>query len=102
MKFRKKPVVIEAVQLRWTQWADVCALLGDIISQDNPARSVETFSDTCGEQGPPWIELTIPTLEGNHVAKHGDWIIKGIAGEFYPVKPDIFQATYEAVDDAIR
>ena len=96
-KFRKKPVVIEAVQLRWTQWNEVCELLGDVISPENPARSVEIFSDNCGEQGPPYIELTIPTLEGSHVARHGDWIIKGVKGEFYPCKPDIFAATYEAV-----
>lgn len=94
-KFRKLPVEIEAVQLRWTNWStEVCNLLGDIISETNPGRSVQTFSDTCGEEG-PYIELTIPTLEGDHIARHGDWIIKGVAGEFYPCKPDIFAATYE-------
>lgn len=97
-KFRKKPVVIEAVQLRWTTWCDVCEFLGDIISPENPARNVETFSDTCGEIGPHYIELTIPTLEGPHIARHGDWIIKGVKGEFYPCKPDIFAATYEPAD----
>jgi hypothetical protein len=97
--FRKKPVVIEAVQLRWTEWSAVCELLGSVISPENPARSVETFSDTCGEQGPPWIELTIPTLEGEHVARHGDWIIRGVKGEFYPCKPDIFAATYEPASE---
>ena len=95
--FRKKPVVIEAVQLRWTQWQEVGELLGDIISPENPGRNVETFSDTCEEEGPPWIEITIPTLEGSHIARHGDWIIKGVRGEFYPCKPDIFAATYEPV-----
>ena len=98
MKFRKKPVVIEAVQLTWKTWNDVCDFLGDIISEENPGRNVETFSDTCGESGPPWIEITIPTLEGNHTAKHGDWIIKGVHGEFYPCKPDIFDATYEPAE----
>ena len=99
MKFRKKPVIIEAVQLRWRDWNAVCDFLGDIISSENPARSVTTFSDTCGEEGPPWIELSIPTLEGIHIAKHGDWIIKGVQGEFYPCKPDIFEATYEKVQE---
>lgn len=98
MKFRKKPVVIEAVQLRWTNWNELCDFMGGIISPDNPARSVETFSDSCGEVG-PYIELTIPTLEGDHTAKHGDWIIKGVKGEFYPCKPDIFAATYEPAKD---
>jgi len=41
----------------------------------------------------------ISTLEGTHEAKRGDWIIKGIKGELYPCKPDIFEATYEAVDE---
>ncbi len=99
-KFRKKPVVIEAVQLRWTQWNEVCDLLGSIISPANPARNVETYSDTCGEVGPSYIELTIPTLEGNHIAKHGDWIIRGVKGELYPCKPYIFEATYEAAEEA--
>lgn len=90
MKYRKKPVVIDAVQLCWKNWSEVCDFLGDIIS----GHSSNEFSDACGEQ-PPFIELTIPTLEGNHIARHGDWIIKGVKGEFYPCKPDIFAATYE-------
>jgi len=87
VRFRKKPVVIEAVQLGWDSWDELCDFLGDIISEDNPGRMVE------GDL----IELTIPTLEGDHTAKHGDWIIKGVAGEFYPCKPDIFDQTYEKV-----
>jgi hypothetical protein len=98
-QYRKRPVVIEAVQLRWNTWQEMCTFLGDIISVDNPGRNVDTYSDTCGEVGPPWIELTIPTLEGDHIARHGDWIIRGVNGEFYPCKPDIFAATYEKVED---
>ena len=97
MRVRKRPVEVEAVQLNWKNWQDVCELLGGIISPENPARSVDTFSDRCGEVGPQWIELTIPTLEGNHIAKHGDWIIRGVHGEFYPCKPDIFEKTYEVM-----
>ena len=96
-KYRKKPVVIEAVQLKWTTWNEMCDFLGDIISPDNPGRESEDYSDTCSEDG-PYIELTIPTLEGDHVAKHGDFIIKGIKGEFYPCKPDIFKEIYEEVN----
>jgi hypothetical protein len=96
-KWRKKPVVIEAVQLNWKNWNEVCDFMGGIISKENPARSVDTFSDNCGEVAGPYIELTVPTLEGNHTAKHGDFIIKGVKGEFYPCKPDIFEATYEPV-----
>ena len=97
MKYRKKPVVVEAIQLRWTTWNELCDFLGSIISEDNPGRNSNDYSDTCGEQ-PPYIELTIPTLEGNHAAKHGDWIIKGVKGEFYPCKPDIFEQTYEKAE----
>lgn len=96
-KFRKKPVVVEAVQLRWSQWHEVCVLLWSIISADNPRRNVSTYSDTCGEIG-PYLELTVPTLEGEHIARHGDWIIVGVKGEFYPCKPDIFAATYDPVE----
>ena len=96
-KYRKKPVVIEAVQLNWRNWNEICNFLGDIISPINPARTVPDFSDTTGELGPDYIEITIPTLEGDHIAKHGDYIIKGVNGEFYPCKPDIFEATYEEV-----
>jgi hypothetical protein len=97
--YRKKPVVIEAVQLRWTNWSEVCDLLDGIVSPENPAREVKTYSDTCGESSPTYIELSIPTLEGVMVARHGDYIIKGVSGEFYPCKPDIFELTYERVDD---
>lgn len=97
-QFRKKPVVIEAVQLCWRNWNDVCSLLGEIIGPHNPGRSSPECSHTCGEETNgdlKWLEITIPTLEGDHIAKHGDWIIKGVKGEFYPCKPDIFAATYE-------
>lgn len=83
-KFRKKPIVIEAVQ-----W-------------DGSAHTANTFvGESFGEDW--WYEskessrIVIPTLEGSHIGDIGDWIIKGIKGEFYPCKPDIFEATYEAV-----
>ena len=95
--FRKKPVEIEAVQLNFRNWNAICDFLKDIISPSNPGRFTDTFSETCGESG-PYIELTIPTLEGDHTARHGDWIIKGLHGEFYPCKPDIFTKTYDKVD----
>ena len=105
LRFRKKPVEIEAVQLNWKNWDEVKKFLGDIIGPYNSGRYSTTYSDTCGEsdissgviKSPGWIELTIPTLEGDHIARHGDWIIKGVNGEFYPCKPDIFAKTYELV-----
>lgn len=77
MKFRKKPVVIDAIQ--WTGFNE-----GVIMD----------FTRSCTQ---PIEEesLIIPTLEGNMTAHINDWIIKGVNGEFYPCKPDIFAKTYE-------
>lgn len=101
-KFRKKPVVIEAVQLRWSTWNEVCELLGDVIGEHNPGREIpaEEASDTCGEPGPTYIALDVTTLHGETATvRHGDWIAaEPMPGRFYPIKPDIFEATYEAVE----
>lgn len=97
MRYRKKPVEVEAVQLCWKNWNEICSFL-DVVGPENPGRQVDTFSETCGEIG-PYIELTIPTLEGDHIARHGDFVIKGVKGEFYPCKPDIFRATYDLVEE---
>lgn len=79
-RFRKKPVEIEAIQLTADLTADEFAeFIGD--------APVE-FDDT---------EMQIPTLEGVMTARPGDWIIRGVQGELYPCKPDIFDATYQAV-----
>ena len=75
MKFRKKPVVIEA-----TQWFK---------DGDHPAVKM-----TNGGKDP-----IIQTLEGPHFVTPGDWIITGVKGEHYPCKPDIFEATYERVEE---
>jgi len=88
MRFRKKPVVIEAFLLT-RRFADVVV---DWVGRENIANFNlgEFAEDSC------YVE--IKTLEGTMTANEGDWIIKGIKGEFYPCKPDIFEATYEAVD----
>lgn len=92
MKYRKKPVVIEAFQLEvrqlnWPQWAHDSLTRNDIVSFNlgkfhNPHE--ETY-------------LLISTLEGTMKAELGDYIIKGVKGEIYPCKPDIFEMTYELV-----
>jgi hypothetical protein len=83
-RYRKKPVVIEAMQ-------------------HNPPESCEAVHawthlehhiEDCHNDAP----LFIPTLEGLMEASPGDWIIKGVQGEFYPCKPDIFAVTYEEAD----
>lgn len=79
MKFRKKPVVIEAVQ--WFK------------DGDHPAVHVWSQPSQVYVAGQAYID----TLEGKHHVTPGDWIITGIRGEHYPCKPDIFAATYEPV-----
>jgi len=90
-KYRKKPVVIEAVQYNGQNVHEVRKVWPEC-----PGADVEGTGD--GKHVRPF--LIIPTLEGNHRADVGDWIIKGIKGEFYPCKPDIFAATYEAVEES--
>ena len=80
--YRKRPVVIEAFRLT-DEWFD--------LPHPNPQHIIGFITDPIGRT------VTIPTLEGNHLAKVGDWIIKGVAGEFYPCKDDIFRVTYEEV-----
>ena len=88
MRFKKKPVVIEAMRIM-NNGDEVAKFLCDNGCKFNLRKEVT------GEA--PFFE--IETLEGIMVAYNGDWIIKGIKGEFYPVKPDIFKATYEPVND---
>ena len=85
MKYRKKPIVIEAMQFKglpfsteFLRWMNDHGLFYDV-----------------GVGG----SLIIPTLEGEMTAAADDWIIQGIQGEFYPCKPDIFEATYEEVTE---
>lgn len=77
--YRKKPVVVEAVQWTGENHAEMCEFIDP-----------EAFEII------PRIGLVIHTLEGDHHASPGDYIIKGVNGEFYPCKPDIFAKTYES------
>ena len=81
--YRKKPVVIEAIQYQ---------------REDN-IFAVQEFVGEALKYNPDDNEYYIITLEGNMKASIGDWIIKGVQGEFYPCKPDIFEKTYEEVWD---
>lgn len=80
-KFRKKPIEIEAI--KWVPCESVlmklCDFMGGKVTTDANMR------------------IEIETLEGKIYASSGDWIIKGVKGEFYPCKPDIFEATYEQI-----
>ena len=94
MKFRKKPVIIEAVRWTGSNIEEVLPFFGDFSKLPNTDGYVHPGSGHC----PPEGTLDIPTLEGVMTARAGDWIIKGVKGEFYPCKPDIFEQTYEAAD----
>jgi len=84
-KYRKKPVVIEAVRFGGSS-TDIAAVRHWMDGGEYVAPRVRT-SDI--------KKLSITTLEGPMWATPGDWIIRGVQGEFYPCKPDIFEATYE-------
>lgn len=86
-KFRKKPVVIEAVQ--WDGTDETFALIQGL-------NTLKRDLKTSGESNK---KLWIHTLEGAHEAKIGDWIIQGVKGELYPCRSDIFAETYEEVKD---
>jgi len=87
-KYRKKPVVIEAVQLKRN--------FAELAIAEIPKELLGNYN--IGEFAEDSCYLEIKTLEGVMTASEGDYIIKGIKGEFYPCKPDIFEATYEAVE----
>lgn len=89
MKYRKKPVVIEAVQWNGRNLEEIKSFVGNDLEYD--------IFDTAWEagKGAPYVDMEIITLEGVHQVTVGDYIIKGVAGEFYPCKPDIFEQMYE-------
>lgn len=91
MKYRKKPVVIEAVQWTGLNLEEIKSFVGNSLQY--------YFIDTACEVGKyiPQVNIIIKTLEGDHICTKGDFIIKGVHGEFYPCKPDIFEKTYESV-----
>ena len=109
-KYRKKPVVIEAIQLRWDTWGEMCAhadvgRVGEGKPQgcyiDWDGNPTDNYPGSGPEGQEARIGLYIPTLEGLMVGTEGDWIIRGVKGELYPCKPDIFAATYEPVEEEI-
>ena len=89
-RYRKRPVEIEALQFTGGNSGQVAQFIidggGTFRAETHPTDGAQDI-------------FYIPTLEGEMRAVDGDWIIKGVQGEFYPCKPDIFAATYEAVED---
>ena len=99
MKFCKKPVIIEAVQLRWDTWSEMCehAGVGKLTDGKPEGCGVSAEGQPLLGQTTDEIGLVIPTPEGVMLARQNDWVIRGVKGELYPCKPDIFEATYGAV-----
>ena len=89
-KYRKKPVVVEAIQWTGKNLQGMKNFVGDSLEYDVMDAAWEVG------KGPVIVNVRIQTLEGIHHASVGDFIIKGIRGEFYPCKPDIFAKTYES------
>lgn len=83
-QYRKKPVVIEAIQVNSLDYDELIEIVR-----------------WCGGRAVGWDDhlIAIDTLEGTMYADSGDWVIKGVAGEFYPCKDGIFKATYEEVTE---
>lgn len=80
-KYKKKPVVIEAIRFIGSNHEEIREFIGQ--------------NTLCSD-----LSIVISTLERDMVAQKGDYIIKGVKGEFYPCKPDIFEETYEVVSEA--
>lgn len=82
MKFKKKPVEVEAVQWTGNNLSELCQFVPEEFRHDKIHQP-----------------MGIVTLEGVLTVTEGDWIIKGVKGEFYPCKPDVFELTYEPVSE---
>lgn len=89
-KYRKKPVVIEAAHLTREGAHEVATWCGGRVVEEAKASDPTDV----------YLGLDIPTLEGIMRASVGDYVIRGVQGEFYPCKPDIFAATYEPAEDS--
>lgn len=90
-KYRKKPVIIEAIQWDGKNFDAIMSFMNKDHGHKLNYENAEEYSLKTGK-------IPIRTVEGTINASSGDWIIKGIKGEFYPCKPDIFEQTYELIE----
>ena len=88
MKFRKKPIEVDAIQYNGENSEEII----EFATRFSSKRHIEEMTDAKGNY------LMVKTLQGYMAAPINDWIIKGVKGEFYPCKPDIFGQTYESVE----
>lgn len=108
-RYRKTPIVIEAIQVEWSNWNAICDFCDigylehgkpsgvwvgpdGLWSKDHPLTGQDVPSVFVADYT---LGVLIPTPEGAMLAREHDWIIRGVQGEFYPCKPDIFESTYE-------
>lgn len=89
-KYTKKPIEIEAIQWTGLNLEEIKSFVGESLQYE--------IIDTAWQvgKGAPHVHMVIKTLEGDHICTEGDFIIKGVNGEFYPCKPDIFDKTYQS------
>ena len=92
MKYRTTPVEIEAIQWTGSNLEEIKAFVGESLIYD--------ILDTAWEvgKGRPHVYMKIRTLEGDMTVSEGDYIIKGLIGEFYPCKPGVFEEKYELIN----
>lgn len=93
MFYRKVPVTIEAIQYDGLNKEDIENFVGDFLDS-----KIDDCAYTATGKVPPIRKLIIPTLEGKMLVSPWDYVIKGVNGEFYPCKPDIFDKTYQQVE----
>jgi hypothetical protein len=92
-RWRKRPVEVDAVQWTGDNWDEVASFMGSV-AEGNEADIARQMAAADGR-------IRICTLEGTMAASLGDWIIRGVQGELYPCKPDIFDQTYEPAEPEI-
>lgn len=98
MRVRKKPVEVDAVQLTWPTWNEMCDFAGvGKLADGKPEGCYIDEDGNATDSATSELGLRIPTREGVMLAREADWVIRGVAGELYPCKPDIFEQTYELV-----
>lgn len=97
MKYKTKPVEIEAIQWDGKNREEIFDFVGKELEVN-----LESETAYVAGQGAPIFSLTIPTLEGDHKAMQGDFIIRGLKGEYYPCKPDIFEMKYKPVKEELN
>ena len=94
MKFRKKPIVIDAIRWIGNNEQQIMDFVGKRLDYSRPPSHFEHSNTVTDEM----VTIMIPTLEGVMTCNRMDYVIKGVNGEFYPCKPDIFKKSYEPVD----